>query len=161
MLWGLATVVAVVVAMAFLAVTQPQYAAAGGGVVVVVLLAVVALVSGGQWIDTGSGRITSTRLRVLRRSVDLADARTVALVENRGGGLNLTVKPRSGRAMLVPVLLLSDYVKRSQSPEVLRLLADQVEQRCSGAGKVPDQLRRQIRASPRIAVSWEHRHLRG
>lgn len=141
--WGLATVAAVVVAMGFLAVTQPEYDVPAAVLAVVAVLVVAVLASGGQTIDTATGAITSTRARVLKRSVDLADARTVALVDNRGGGLHLTVKPRSGRAVLVPVLLLSDHVKRSQSPEILWLLADQVEQRCSGAGKVPEQLRRQ------------------
>jgi hypothetical protein len=142
-LWGVATVVAVILAMGYVAVAQPEYAAAAAVMAVLAPLVAAALVSGGQWIEPATGRITTTRIRVLKRSVDLAEARTVTLVNNRGGGLHLTVKPRSGRAMLVPVLLLSDYVKRSQSPDLLRLLADQVEQRCLGAGKVPDQLRRQ------------------
>ena len=141
-LWGGATVVAVVVVLVGLVVLQPAYAVPALVVGVLLAAAVVFLVSGRQTFDPASGEVVSQRLW-LRRSVGLDRLRTVALVDNRAGGLNLTLTPDSGRALLVPVLLLSDYVQRSQEPGLLRLLADQLEQRSSASGKVPGRLRRQ------------------
>jgi hypothetical protein len=141
--WVIGTLVVLVGAMVFLAVTQPQYTGPAGAVVVLAAVAAVAVSTRRQWLEPESGRLTVEWLRALRRSTDIADARTVRLVDNRGGGLLLSVKPASGRAMLVPVLLLSDYVQASQPSPLLHLLADQLERFGREPGKVPDQLRRQ------------------
>lgn len=143
MVWGVGTLAVLVVGAVVLAVVNPAKAPLAVGVAVVALLLAVAAGSSRRWLEPERGRVTSEWLWVRSRSVDLADARDVRLVDNRGGGLNLTVRPARGRAMLVPVLLLSDYVERSQTPSMLRLLAEQVERFAPEPGEVPDQLRRQ------------------
>lgn len=140
--WLIGTLVVSLGALTYLGVTEPRYAVGGAALGVVVILAGVAAFSGRQWLDPGEGTVTREWLWCRRRTIALIEARSVRLVNNRGGGLNLTIRPSHGRTMLVPVLLLSDHVQRSQSPEILRLLADQVQRSRSG-GKVPDQLRRQ------------------
>ena len=134
--WAVGTLVVLVVVMAVLAVVQPSYAVPA--VVVAVLAVLVAVVVGTRrlWLEPGPGRLVVQPLGVLRRAAELSDARSVALIDNRAGGLNLTVTPGSGRAVLVPVLRLSDQVQASQPAPLLRLLADQVEThgRCGSGG---------------------------
>jgi hypothetical protein len=141
--WAVGTLVVLVVAMAALAVVQPSYAVPAVVVAVLAVLAAVVVSTRRLWLEPARGRFVVQRLGVLRRSADLRDARTVALVDNRGGGLALTVTPTSGRSVLVPVLLLSDYVQASQPPPLLRLLADQVETHVVGGSDVPEALRAQ------------------
>jgi hypothetical protein len=139
LVWALATLVALVVVMVVLAVVQPSYAVPAVVVAVLAVLVAVVVATRRLWVEPGAGRFVVQRLGVLRRSADLAGARSVALVDNRAGGLNLTVTPRSGRAVLVPVLLLSDQVQASQPAPLLRLLADQVETHgTGGAGRTGD-----------------------
>jgi hypothetical protein len=125
--WAVGTLVVLVVVMAVLALVQPSYAVPAVVVAVLAVLVAVAVGTRRLWLEPVSGRFVVQRLGVLRRAAELRDARSVALVDNRAGGLNLTVTPASGRAVLVPVLLLSDQVQASQPAPLLRLLADQVE----------------------------------
>lgn len=143
LLWVGGTLVVLVGAMAYVAVTQPQFTAGAVAVALVAVLLAVAVSTRRQWLEPERGRLGVEWLGGLRRSVDLADARTVKLVDNRGGGLMLAVAPASGRTMQVPVLLLSDYVQASQEPAVLRLLADQIDTFSPAAASVAGRLRRQ------------------
>src|SRR4051794_22198138 len=143
LVWVVGTLVVLLAVMGFLAVSQPQYAVPAVVVALLALVAGVGIASRRQWLEPGTGRFTVEWLWSMRRSVNLADASTVRLVDNRGGGLMLAVGPRSGRPMMVPVLLLSDYVQESQPADLLRLLADQVDAFAPQPGKVPGRLRRQ------------------
>jgi hypothetical protein len=137
--WAVGTLVVLVVVMAVLALVQSSYAVPAVVVAVLAVLVAVAVGTRRLWLEPVSGRFVVQRLGVLRRAAELRDARSVALVDNRAGGLNLTVTPASGRAVLVPVLLLSDQVQASQPAPLLRLLADQVEtHRTGGAGEQGD-----------------------
>ena len=140
--WAVGTLVVLVVSLAVLAAVQPSYGVPAAVVAVLAVLAAVVVSTRRLWLEPAEGRLVVQRLGVLRRSAGLGDARSVALVDNRGGGLNLTVVPASGRAVVVPVLLLSDYVQASQPPGLLRLLADQVETHADRSA-VPAVLRAQ------------------
>lgn len=139
--WLVATGIVLVVGVAVLGVAQPANLPFGLGFLVLLGLGLGLALSTRTSLDVAQGTVTRRRWLARTRVVRLAEAR-VALVDNRGGGLNLTVVGPGG-TVLAPVLLLSPYVQRSQSPEVLRTMAEAVARHARDAGDVPDALRTQ------------------
>ena len=96
-------------------------------------------------VDRSAGRVVARSL-LGRRSVAWSEAARLELVNNRGGGLLLVVGERGSRRSLhLPILVLTDYVKRSPSPQTLQALAEDIERWAPGRATVTTQLRRQAR----------------
>ena len=139
--WLVGTGLAVVGIMVYVGVTQPANrwaVAVGAAVLLVVTLWVV---SSRMWVEPDTGTVVRESFWCRRRRVDLRSATSVALVNNRAGALLLGIKHR--RTLYLPVLALTDYVERSQPPEFLRFLADQVDAHAPRARRVAIQLRAQ------------------
>lgn len=139
--WLIGTGVALVVVVAYLGATDPSSLPFGLGLLVLLGLGLGLALSTRTSLDAAEGTVTRRRWLARTRVVRLAEAR-VGLVDNRGGGLNLTVVGPGG-AVLVPVLLLSPYVQRSQSPEVLRTMAEALARHAHDTGDVPKALQTQ------------------
>jgi hypothetical protein len=144
-LWIAGTAVALVVVVGYLTWTQPE-----NRWTLAVIIPVAALMTAwaaGQscWLERSSGTVVWQRFWTLRRSQRLADVASVSLRPN-GQHLLLQLRDdRSGRSRYVPLLALTDYVQRSQEPELLETLAESIETHCDRpvAGDTPAQLRRQ------------------
>lgn len=108
---------------------------------VILVLAVIGQFS--VWIDPDRGAIRWHRRIIRRVEVALSESTDVALV-NSGGTVMLRVRAgkRGGHA---PMLVLNEYTKASQAPELLRTLADALERhaRPKVIGSVPAELRAQ------------------
>ena len=97
-----------------------------GTAVLVVLLG--ALIARRTWLDPQRGQVVREVLLVWRRPVAWADAERVRLTNNRGGQLLLEVRGADRRTSIyLPLVAVDLGGDRSQAPELLRLLADQVE----------------------------------
>ena len=142
--WVIATAVAVVAMGAFVFATQPESRGAVVTVLPAFALFSAALCWRSTWLDPASGTVTRVHCRVWRREVALRPGTAVSLVPNGGGSLLLAVKPQHGRRLFLPIVARTDYVDQSQSPELLRVLADTVERHhAGGARPVAEALRRQ------------------
>lgn len=140
--WVVGTGIALVVVLGGIVVAQPANAPFAAGFLAVLGLVGGVLLSSRVRLDDQAGTITRTRWLSRRRRVELAGATDVRLVDNRGGGLNLTVRSPQG-TVLVPVLVLSAYVEASQPPDLLRRLADLMERDVPRARDVATALRAQ------------------
>ncbi|KQT92134.1 hypothetical protein ASG49_09230 [Marmoricola sp. Leaf446] len=140
--WVVGTGVALVVVSVAISVVQPASLPFAAGFLVVLGLLAARALSARVRLDDRGGTLTRTRWLARSRRVELAGATDVRLVDNRGGGLNLTVRSPQG-TVLVPVLLLSAYVKASQPPGLLRRFADVVERDVPRARDVVTALRAQ------------------
>jgi len=144
LVWLGTTVLVTLAVVGYLAVTQPQNRWAAAVVLVLLALGVAFGLSDTRTVDVEGGAIESSRLWFLRRRVALGPTTNVRLVTNRAGGLLLAAQPQGGRAVLVPVLLLSDYVERSLPADLLRTLADVVvAHEAAGGARVAADLRAQ------------------
>jgi hypothetical protein len=142
--WCVGTAVASLAVVAFLWVTQPENRVYAATLVPALALFFVVLLWQSTWFDPEAGTVTRVRCRRWRRTVRLEPATGAALVPSGGGVLLLALRPRDARRLFVPVLALTDYVEKSQAPELLRLLAGGLEQhRTGGARVVVDALRKQ------------------
>lgn len=142
--WLIGTAVVALVVVGYLLITQPQNRVVGGTLVAVVALFSVVLLWQSTWLDPAAGTVLRVRCRLWRRELRLAPGTSVALVPNSGGTLLLAVEPPRGRRLFVPLVSRTDHLEQSQPPELLRLLADTVEQhRAGGARPVAEALRRQ------------------
>jgi hypothetical protein len=99
------------------------------------------LISLRTWVEPATGTVVRESFWTRRRRAGLASASSVSLVNNRGGALLLGVRHR--RTMYVEILTLTGHVQRSQSPGVLRFLADQIDSHAPRAKRVAAQLRDQ------------------
>jgi hypothetical protein len=141
LMWWLAgTAVLVLGVLAWVAATQPQNRWAVAVLSVLLVVVVLAVTASRTWIEPGSGTVVR-QLLGWRRQVQWASATTIALVPNRAGVLLLGIRRR--RWTYLPVLALTDYVQRSQPPELLYLLADQIDRFAPTAHPVALQLRGQ------------------
>jgi hypothetical protein len=144
-LWITGTALALVGVVGYLTWTQPENRWTLA-VIVPVLALLVAWAAGQRcWLDRSSGTVVWQRFWVSRRTQRLAD---VASVELRPNGQHLLLQLRdsdSGRRRYLTLLALTDYVQRSQEPELLEILAEDVAAHCprGAVGDVPAQLRRQ------------------
>jgi hypothetical protein len=115
----------------------PEYRIGVVVLLVVVVLVVLALSRRAVWVDPAAGTLTVTRHGRATRRVRIEPSASTSLVPNGGGGLLLAVQPAGARRrFFVPVLALTQHVERSQSPELLRLLADTLEQHRAGGSRV-------------------------
>lgn len=141
--WGAATLAAVLVSAIVVFVTQPENRWA---VLVFIPLAVIFfafLLVRRNWVETSTGTVVHRSLLSTRR-IPLGEADKLELVNNRGGALLLRVRRPGGRfSTYLPILALSDYVKRSQPPATLVALAEQIETWAPQRRTVAKQLRRQ------------------
>lgn len=126
LLWVAGTGLALLAAAGFVAATQPENRWAVAVVVPLLGLGLLTLLSIRTTIDPATGTVCRSVLWVRRRSTPLATASSVKLVNNRAGTLALGVSGAGDRTTYLPVLTLTDYVERSQSPDFLRFLADQL-----------------------------------
>lgn len=142
--WIVATAVALVVAGAYVGVTQPDNRIFVVTVLPAFLLFFAVLSWFSTWLDPVAGTLVRVRCRLWRTTVRLEPSTAVALVSDRGGTLLLRARPAEGRGLHVPVVARTDYVEKSQPPALLRQLADTVEQhRAGGARPVAEGLRQQ------------------
>lgn len=142
--WLVGTVLVLLAVLGYLWVTQPANRWAAAVVLPVVLVAVLAVTGSRQWLDPGARTIAWQRFWVLRATVATSEVTGVGLVSNHAGGVLLSLRAGHRRRHL-PVLLLSQYVRASQSPEICLAMAELVES-TPDPGTVPDQLRAQARS---------------
>jgi len=138
--WMAGTVVLVLGVMAWVALTQPgnRWAVAVGAVLLG--LATVWVLTRRIWLEPATGAVVRTSLWA-RRRVELGSARSVRLVDSRGGTLLLAVTDE--RTLYLPLLAHTDYVHRCQRPPLLRRLAEQIDTFAPDARAVATQLRGQ------------------
>lgn len=122
--WAIGTLVVVAGGAAYLAVAQPENAPYAYGVVGLLVVAVVLVALSATWVDHAAGTVTWRRWAVVTTTVALREATQVAVV---GSGPQALLRVRAGgRGGHLALLVLSDYVQRSQPPQVLTALADTV-----------------------------------
>lgn len=138
--WLAGTAVLVLGVLGTVALTQPENRWAVAVVSGLLVLVVLLVTTSRTWIEPGSGTVVREVLG-WRRRVRWGSATTIALVPNRAGVLLLGIRQR--RWTYLPVLALTDYVQRSQPPELLYLLADQIDRFAPTAHPVAVQLRGQ------------------
>ena len=141
LLWVGGTAAAVIGIVVYYGITQPENRWAAVAVAAAVLAAALWFVSVRTWVEPDTGTVVREAFWCRRRRAGLGSATSVSLVNNRGGALLFEVRDR--RTLYMPVLTLTDYVERSQSPAVLRLLAEQIDTHAPRARPVADQLRTQ------------------
>lgn len=142
--WIIATAVAVAAIGVYVGITQPENRIFVVTVLPALLVFFAVLAWFSDWLDPAAGTLVRIRCRVWRTTVRLEPGTSVSLVSNRGGTLLLRARPAQGRGLHVPVVARTDYVEKSQSPALLRQLADAVEQhRAGGARPVAVALRKQ------------------
>jgi hypothetical protein len=139
-----AAVVGVPAVLAWAMITQPvgnQVAAVLLGVLFVGFL--VWVVTRRIWLDPDRGLLVWETARVWRRSVSLADAPELRIRRSAGQAL-LQVRGKGRRTSSHLALVAVDMGgDRSQPPEVLRALADQIERWAPQRAGVVKQLRAQ------------------
>jgi hypothetical protein len=146
--WGLGTLVAVFAVSAYVYVTQPSNRWAVWAVVGLTALFVVFAATRRCWIETETGTVVWQRFWFSRTRVRLEDASEVEYLAVRNGTLQLALRsPESRRRRLLPLLMLTMYVERSQRPDVLAGLADQIEKWSHAQiyGRLPKELRAQAK----------------
>ena len=139
--WSTATAVGVVAIAVYYGITQPENRWLAAVILAATAITVLGVASSRAWIEPATGTVVRENFWRLRRRAPLRSAKSISLVNNRAGGLHLGIKHR--RTTYVPVLLLTDYVERSQSPEMLRVLADQIDTHAPSAAPTAVLLRRQ------------------
>jgi hypothetical protein len=138
MRWVAATAVAVAGVLAYGWTTRPADRWAVLAIGASLAVGSVWAVSQRTWIEPSTGTVIRSTFWCLRRRVQLRAA-AITLVDNRHGGLMLAVAGR--RTIHLPVLLATDHVRRAQSSEILRLLAEQIVRHAPHAGTVAIQVR--------------------
>jgi hypothetical protein len=143
--WLVATAVVAIAVVGSVFVTQPENRIYVATLIPALTLFFVVLLWQSTWFDPVAGTVTKVRCRLWRRTVQLEPATSAALVPSGGGTLLLALRPRGARRrVFILVLALTDYVEKSQSPALLRSLADSLEQhRAGGAADVVVALRAQ------------------
>lgn len=131
--------------IAWALVTQPlanQVAAVVLGVVVLGVLLV--LVSRRTWLDTSGGALVRSTAGLSGRGVAWSEAEVLGIRSNNAGQALLEVRGAGRRtSAYVPLVAVDLGGDRSQSPEFLRTLADQLEQWAPRQGAVTKVLRAQ------------------
>ncbi len=134
--WVVATGAALVLAIGWIAVTQPQHRLAVAVLTPAVVAACVLAFWSSTWVDPAAGAFVRVRLGRFRRRVPLGPSTSVSLVSSGAGTLLLSVRAPSSRGrFFVTVLALTDYIERSLPPDLLRLLADTLEQHRAGGSR--------------------------
>lgn len=100
------------------------------------------LLSRRTWVDTDNGGVVRETARVYRREVPWAEARTVQVRSNNGGQALLQVQGRGGSAY-IPLVAVDLGGDRTQQPQFLETLADEIERWAPERAAVVKQLRAQ------------------
>ncbi len=100
------------------------------------------LLSRRTWLDAANGRVVRETARVYRRAVPWAEARAVQVRSNNAGQALLQVQGGGGSAW-IPLVAVDLGGDRTQQPQFLELLADEVERWAPTRGAVVKQLRAQ------------------
>ena len=105
-------------------------------------LALVAVVWRRTWLDTGHGTVHHRVALLPARSVAWAEATALDLERNRAGQLALRARGQRGT---VRITLLADDVggERSAGPDLLRLLADEIDRWAPERQRLTARLRAQ------------------
>jgi hypothetical protein len=139
-----AAVVAVPAVVAWAWVTQPDSRIPSVVVGVLLLGGLGILVSRRTWLDTRQGLVVHEVVFVFRRPTPWADAKVVKFTDNRVGQLMLEVRGAERRtSTYVPLVAVDMGGDRSQSPEFLGVLADQIESWSPQRAAVVTKLRAQ------------------
>lgn len=103
-------------------------------VAAVLLVGTLSLLIGrDESIDPAAGTVIWRRLVVRRVTWALSDVEVVVLVA-AGPAVHLGLRTSGRHRRFLPVLLMSDYVRACQPPEVLRAVADAIEEHVSAPG---------------------------
>jgi hypothetical protein len=130
---------------AFLFATQPTHRT-GAIVAPLILLALLGgLLLTSKQLDTTAGRLVTTRLLVLRQTLDLASVTGIDVVDNKAGEAMLSLKG-SGARTFVSLLHLTATVQRSLDAPTLKALADGVERFVAPGVAGRDAVTAQLRA---------------
>ncbi len=139
-----AAVIAVPAVVAWAWVTQPENRIPAVVVGVLLLGGLGFLVLRRTWLDTREGLLVHEVLYLLRRRAAWADAEVVKFTPNRAGQVMLEVRGAGRRtSTYVPLAAVDLGGERSQSPEFLSTLADQIEAWAPQRGAVVKGLRAQ------------------
>lgn len=125
--------------------TQPTHNFVVGTVLTVFAVAVVGgLIARRTWLDPVRGELVREVWGVWRRPVAWADAEVVRVRSNNGGQALLQVRGAGRRtSTYLPLVAVDLGGDRSQSPDFLRVLADQIETWAPQFGAVVRALRAQ------------------
>lgn len=143
--WVLATFGVVLLAMAWVAVTDPEnrpWTLVGP---LGALFAAYAVKRMAQWLEVGESDTVLVQRRLLRTyRAGVRRARSISLRTNGGGAVQIVVEDDKGKAF-APLLMKSMYVTASQPPQVLTPLLQAVEaNRGRSSAEVAERLRAQI-----------------
>lgn len=140
-----ATALAVPAAMVWAVLTRPPgYSVAGMVMAVGVIVFLGGLIARRTWLDPVRGELVREVWGVWKRPVAWADAQVVRVRGNRGGQALLEVRGAGRRtSTYLPLVAVDLGGDRSQSPEFLRVLADQIEAWAPQFGAVVRSLRAQ------------------
>lgn len=143
---GIGIVVLILLTGAVVFTTQPTHRTAVivGSVLILALL--VGLILKSVHLDPSAGRLVTTRLLVLRQTLDLTSVTTVAVIDNKAGEAMLSLKGPGPRTF-VSLLHLTATVKRSLGAPRLTALADALDRfvpaGATGRGETTARLRAQ------------------
>ena len=142
---GIAAALAIPALVVWALLTQPMENQVAAVVVGAILLAFfVILIFRTTSLDTERGLVVRTVCGTWKRSVAWADASVVRIRDNNAGQALLEVRGRGRRtSAYLPLVAVDLGGDRSQSPEFLRVLADQVERWSPERGAVVKLLRAQ------------------
>jgi hypothetical protein len=144
-LWVLATLVVVLLAMAWIAVTDPEnrpWTLVGP---LGALFAAYSVKRMAQWLEVDDGDTVLVQRRLLRtHRAGMRRARSISLRTNGGGAVQIVVEDDKGK-VFAPLLMKSTYVTAAQPPQVLTPLLQAVEaNRGRSSAEVAERLRAQI-----------------
>lgn len=165
MRWLAGTCVAVLAVTGYTVLTEPVNLAWVGLALALVFSPVLLVVTRRLWVDPVAGTVGYTLLGFWRLQVTLSPELPVAMVDSGTGCLQLSLA-RFPRRIFVPLLALTVYDQSTQRPEILRLLAEQLDRRVPDKRELIERLRRQadhvasggrLDASPLAALVVAHK----
>lgn len=142
---GIVAAVSIPAVVVWALLTQPAENQVAGMVGCAILLAfLVILIFRTTWLDTERGLVVRTICGVWSRPVAWADASQVRIRNNNAGQAVLEVRGAGrGTSTYLPLVAVDIGGDRSQSPEFLSALADQIERWAPHREGVVKQLRAQ------------------
>jgi hypothetical protein len=146
--WCVGTLIVAMGVLAYLSVTQPENRWTLWVILPLVTLFVLFVATRRCWIETETGTVVWQRFWFSRTYLRLGEARTVEFVSVPNGSLSLGLRAPGVRMRRhLPVIVRTVYVDKSQAPEVLTALADQIQHWVPGQvhGRVPKELRAQAK----------------
>jgi hypothetical protein len=141
----IATVVAFVVILVWAFATQPLVNQLSALVLLVVVVLLLGFLGGRRtWLDTGRGAVVRDVWGLAPRAESWADAEVLRVRSNNAGTAALEVRGRGDRtSVYIGLVAVNVGGERSQRPEFLRALADQLERWAPDRGALARSLRAQ------------------